>query len=88
LPENFIVSAYPNPFNAATTISYILPKSTCVTLEIYNILGGRLETLVDTNQPAGHYQITWNASDLSTGVYFYRIQTDDAVQTQKLVLLK
>ena len=88
LPNNFSINAYPNPFNASTTISYTLPEPSDVTLEVYNILGQNIATLVDENQQAGQYNIKWDAGSLTTGLYFYRIQTDRDVQTQKLVLLK
>lgn len=79
---------YPNPFNPATTISYSLPEATHVRLEIFNILGQRVDRLLDTDQPAGDYQITWDAGRFASGIYFYRLQTEAAVETKKMLLLK
>ncbi|MCP4634687.1 MAG: T9SS type A sorting domain-containing protein, partial [candidate division Zixibacteria bacterium] len=66
---------YPNPFNANTTIQYILPYQSEVRLEIFNILGQRVEKLLDTNQKSGQYSIIWDASGYSSGIYFYRLTT-------------
>ena len=83
---------YPNPFNPITTIRYIVETqnfaSQHVDLSIYNTLGQKIATLVNTKQPAGSYQIKWNASGLSSGVYLYRLQTGEHVQTRKMIFLK
>lgn len=80
---------YPNPFNPSTTISYQLALDSQVDLSIYNLLGQRVSTLVSQKQPAGTYNVEWNASDLPSGVYFYQLQTGSGfVQSKKLVLLK
>jgi parallel beta-helix repeat protein len=79
---------YPNPFNATTTIRYSLPSASDVTIDIYDLLGRKVDTIVQDEQPAGFHQITWDASDHSSGPYFYRIQAGDYVQTRKMVLLK
>jgi hypothetical protein len=78
----------PNPFNPVTTISYSLPQTTHVTLEVFNILGQRVATLVNKNQAAGEYTVSWDANPFSSGVYFYRIQTDEATETKKMLFLK
>jgi len=89
LPEEFLLLPnYPNPFNSATVIKYRLPTSCYVQLEIYNLVGQRVATLVDQRQPAGHHSVTWNASSLSSGIYFYRLQVGDSVQTRKMVVIK
>ncbi|MDD5039984.1 MAG: T9SS type A sorting domain-containing protein [Patescibacteria group bacterium] len=89
LPITFTLSQnYPNPFNPVTTISYSLPDAAHVTLDVYNILGQRVTVLVDGDQPAGEYSITWDASQYSSGVYFYRLATFEAVETKKMLLLK
>lgn len=88
IPDNFTIKAYPNPFNNSTTISYNLTKSSDVALEIYNILGHKVETLVNNVQPAGNHQTVWNAYNYSSGIYFYTIKVDEIAQTKKLVLLK
>ncbi len=82
---------YPNPLNPSTTISYTLPKSTKVSLSIYNIKGQLVETLVDEVQQAGNYSIVWNVhekSGISSGIYFYRITAGDFTDTKKCVILK
>ena len=88
-PKNFLLSQnYPNPFNAITNIQYQLPASGKVFLTIYNIQGHEVLRLVEGEQLAGHHQITWNAINVASGLYFYRLQVDDFVQTRKMFLLK
>ena len=79
---------YPNPFNPVTTISYALPRSGEVTLIVYNLLGEEVTRLIDGFQQAGEYKTIWNASDVSSGIYFYRLSTNDFTETKKMVLLK
>ncbi|MFH1699798.1 MAG: T9SS type A sorting domain-containing protein [Candidatus Zixiibacteriota bacterium] len=94
LPYRFELSQnYPNPFNPVTTISYSLPRKSAVSIEIFNILGQKVKTLIDETKPAGDYQITWDGNDsngakVSTGIYFYRFQAGDFVETKKMILLK
>ncbi len=90
LPRSFKLDQnFPNPFNPRTVISWQLAVSSKVDLGIYNNLGQRVATLVSGKQPAGSYQIEWDASDFSSGIYFYQLRTDrDFVQTKKLILLK
>ncbi len=90
LPTLFYLSQnYPNPFNPKTTITYILPQTSQVELNIYNILGQKAATLVSEKQPAGSYKIEWDARGFASGLYFYRLETDKGfVQSKKLVLLK
>jgi hypothetical protein len=66
----------------------MLPKSGMVTLKIYDILGSEVATLVNENMNAGSYNIDWNAGSISSGVYFYRLQTGDFVDTKKMMLIK
>ncbi len=79
---------YPNPFNPSTTIEFSLPVSERVTLAIYDLTGKRVETLVDGRVNSGIHQVTWNAGNRPSGVYFYQLQTDNFTQTRKLMLLK
>ena len=79
---------YPNPFNALTIIRYSLPSASDVTIEIFDILGRRVETLVQGEQPAGYHQVVWDAENQSSGMYFYRIQAGEYIETRKMVLLK
>ena len=89
LPEKYSLSQnYPNPFNPVTTIKYSLPQSGEVTLLIYNLIGEEVARLVNRHQSTGEYSTEWNASKVSSGIYFYRLQAADFVQTRKMVLLK
>jgi hypothetical protein len=89
LPTEFSLGQnYPNPLNPSTKIKYSIPKSSQVSLKIFNTLGEEIETLVNEEKPVGTYELNWNASNLPSGVYFYRIQTGDFVQTRKMILLK
>ena len=88
-PKEFLLlQNYPNPFNPNTIIKYSIPKSSQVSLKIFNTLGEKIETLVDEEKPAGTYELNWNAANLPSGVYFYRLQAGDFVQTRKMILLK
>ena len=88
-PGKFSLSQnYPNPFNPTTTIRFNLPAASRVDLSIYNVLGQKVATLVDGRLDAGPKDVEWDASNYSSGVYFYRITTDSNVETQKMVLLK
>lgn len=89
LPHNFDLSQnYPNPFNPTTTISYQLPLRSYVTLKVYDILGSEVATLVNKNETTGNYSVNFNASNLSSGIYFYQLKVGDNVQTRKMILLK
>jgi hypothetical protein len=80
---------YPNPFNPTTNIQFALPRAGKVELRVYNILGQVVSSLVNTQMAAGKYQAEWDASTLSSGVYFYRLTVDNnVVDTKKMVLLK
>jgi hypothetical protein len=79
---------YPNPFNPTTKISYSLPKSSLVQLKIFNLLGQEIATLVNEEKPAGNYEVNFNASNLPSGVYLYKIQAGDYIETKKMILLK
>ena len=83
-----LLQNYPNPFNELTIILYSLPTASNVTIEIYDILGRRVETLISENQPAGYHQIFWNAANKPSGMYFYQLQANECVETRRLVLLK
>jgi len=79
---------YPNPFNPSTTIKYSIPKQSYVTLKVYDILGREVAALVNEKKPAGVYEINWNASKLSSGVYFYQLKAGEFIQTKKMILIK
>ena len=92
--NNQIISAfqlnqnYPNPFNAVSTVEYSVPSESFVTLKIYDILGREITTLVNEHKSTGWYRVSFNGTDLSSGVYFYRMQAGSFVSTKKFVLLK
>ena len=89
LPLEFTLSPnYPNPFNPVTTIGYSIPNGGNVTFTIYDILGREIFKLSQNHHDAGYYRINWDASNISSGIYFYRMQAGDFVQTRKMVLLK
>jgi predicted secreted protein len=79
---------YPNPFNPGTKIKYSVPQSSEVIIKIFDVLGNEIETLVNEEKPVGTYEINWNAANLPSGVYFYRLQAGEFVETKKMVLLK
>ncbi len=88
-PSEFSLSQnYPNPFNARTTISYTLGKESDVKLEIYDLLGRRLETLQDDCVAAGSHSIIWNAADRASGVYYYRLKIDEKSLAKRCLLMK
>ena len=89
LPKEFGMSQnYPNPFNAQTTIQYALPKDARVKVEIYDILGQRVTTLVDGVIPAGYQRVVWNAAGQPSGVYFYRISTNNENRIGRMLLVR
>ena len=89
LPTNVqLIQNYPNPFNPETVIRYSIPKAEEVSLVVYNLIGEEVAHLINEQKPAGNYTVEWNASDFASGIYFYRLQAGDFVQTRKMVLLK
>ena len=89
IPTKFsLMQNYPNPFNSSSTIKYSIPKSSQVTLKIFNTLGEEIETLVNEEKPVGTYKVNWNAVNLPNGVYFYQLKAGDFIQTKKMILLK
>jgi len=89
LPSNFaLLDGYPNPFNAKVTIQYALPVPSDVTIEIFDLLGRRIQTLVSGTKTAGYHQVVWDAADNSSGTYFYRMKTGEFSDTRKILLLK
>jgi hypothetical protein len=94
IPEVFELSAnYPNPFNPRTTIPYQIPENCQVNIRVFDLSGRHVQTLVNTFQAAGYYDIVWNGSDfrgteMATGVYFVRMQAGKYIQTMKILYLK
>ncbi len=88
-PKQFALEQnYPNPFNPTTTISYQLPVASQVSLKVFDVLGREVMTLVNGRQDAGVYNLSLNAATLSSGIYFYRLQSGNFVQTKKMMLVK
>lgn len=89
IPTKFTLKQnYPNPFNPITIINYQLSSKSSVTLKVFDILGNEVETLVQEEKDAGYYQVSFDASSLSSGIYFYMLKADNFVQTRKMILLK
>lgn len=89
LPKEFTLHQnYPNPFNPATTIRFEIPESSFVTLKVFNIVGQEVKTLINENLEAGVYQSNFDASRLTSGVYFYTLSSGDKVLTNKMILIK
>lgn len=89
IPNEFSLSQnYPNPFNPSTKISYTIPSNGLVTLKIFNMLGKEVASLVNEVKSAGTYEVNFNAANLSSGVYFYRLESGNFVDTKKMFLLK
>ncbi len=90
IPESYVLEQnYPNPFNNSTMINYQLPTASQVDLGIYNLLGQKVATLVSEKQPAGSYNVQWDTFGFASGVYLYKMQTDQGFAiTKKLLLLK
>jgi ligand-binding sensor domain-containing protein len=79
---------YPNPFNPSTTISFYIPNSSFVNLKVYDILGNEVATLVNEEKATGSYELNFNALELSSGIYFYKLQAGNFIETKKMILLK
>jgi len=90
LPDKLILNQnFPNPFNSSTTIDFVLPKSDYVTLKVYDELGKEVITLIDNAYlNAGYYPVRFEAGNLASGVYYYRLITKDYKEEKKMVILK
>ncbi len=89
IPKDYALAQnYPNPFNPTTIILYDLPSASSVRLEVFDLLGRKVATLVNSRQPAGTHTYTLRANALSSGIYFYRLQAGDYVKTRKMMLVK
>ena len=88
LKQPFLVNNYPNPFNPVTTIEYALPVSSEISLIVYNLKGEQVADLISGVQIAGSHQIVWDASQMASGIYIYRLRAGNYVETKKMVLLK
>ena len=89
VPQKFeLKQNYPNPFNPTTKIDFQVPKSCNVNISIYDVLGKLIEILVNEKLSPGKFEVEWNASNFASGVYFYKIISDNFIETRKLILLK
>jgi hypothetical protein len=89
LPNEYALEQnYPNPFNPATTIKFSVPEKANVTLTVYNQLGQKIAQLVNAEHEAGYYSVSWNASNMPSGIYFYELRTDKFSSIKKLILMK
>jgi hypothetical protein len=89
VPDKFELSQnYPNPFNPVTTIKFAIPKASNVVLKVYDILGKEVETIHNGYLNAGYYQISFDAKNLASGMYFYKIEAEKFTDLKRMVLLK
>jgi hypothetical protein len=89
LPKNMMLTQnYPNPFNASTTISYAITSPGLVCLDIFDVLGRYSCHTVNVEQAAGNYQVIWNADEFGSGIYFYRLQAGNRIESRRMLLLK
>jgi photosystem II stability/assembly factor-like uncharacterized protein len=89
IPDRFILNQnYPNPFNPATKVRFALPKSAYVTIEIYDAAGRKIKELVNSRFNPGTFEVTWDASEYSSGVYFYKLIAEGFVETKKMLMVK
>ncbi len=89
LPKEFSLSQnYPNPFNPTTKIEFALPQRAQTRIIVYDVLGREIETLLNRELESGYYESNFNAINLHSGVYFYRIQSGNFIQTKKMILMK
>jgi len=89
IPDKYYLSQnYPNPFNPTTTISFSIPNTSRITLEIYNSLGEKVSTLVSKTLPASTYRYEWDSEGLASGIYFYKMVADNFTEIRKMILLK
>ena len=88
-PKEFeLLQNYPNPFNPSTTISFSIPEASYVSLKVFNSLGEEVEILVSKELSVGNYKYDWNPVKLPSGIYFYKLQTENFAETKKMILLK
>ena len=89
IPEEFsLFQNYPNPFNPSTNIKFDIPKSSNVKIIVYNNLGKEIAKLVDKKLSEGSYEVNWNASSYSSGIYYYRIEAEEFTDVRKMILVK
>ena len=88
LPQNYYLTNYPNPFNSMTNISFQISESENVNISIYNMNGQLIETIVNEEMNPGSYSVSWNAKNVSSDLYFYKLTTGNKTGTNKMILIK
>jgi hypothetical protein len=89
LPQSIqLYQNYPNPFNPATSIQYAIDSRQFVSLKVYDVLGNEVVTLVNEEKPAGNYQIDFIATDITSGIYFYKLRAGEFIKSKKMILFK
>ena len=89
IPKTFFISQnYPNPFNPSTTIDFSIPKSSNVSLKIYDVLGNEVMNVMNEFKPAGNYSVNVNAMNLTSGIYFYKFVAGQFTNTKKMIITK
>ena len=89
VPTNYTLRQnFPNPFNPNTVIEFNLPKAANVKIEVYNLVGQKIETLLNKSMPAGYHEVEFNPRNLASGIYFYRIEAGEFQDVKKMILLK
>jgi hypothetical protein len=89
IPDEFaLMQNYPNPFNPTSAIRYSIPEASFATIKVYDMLGNEVATLINEEQPAGNYEVDFNAAGLSSGMYLYRLQAGNFVEVKKMILMK
>jgi hypothetical protein len=89
VPETFFLTQnYPNPFNPMTNIKFSVAKDGFVSLKVFNALGKEVKTLVNKNLVAGQYDVTFDGSELTSGVYIYQLNADNRIESKKMMMLK
>ncbi len=86
--EYSLSNNYPNPFNPTTTIEFSIPNTSFVTLKVLNMLGEEITTLLNEEKPSGKYKVEFNGDGLSSGVYFYKLQSGDFINIKNMILMK
>jgi len=86
--EYRLMNSYPNPFNPSTSIQYAIGSSQFVQLKVYEVLGNEIATIINEEQPAGSYEVHFNAANLPSGVYFYKLSAGNFFETKKMILLR
>ena len=88
-PNSFLLyQNYPNPFNPNTTIKYNIPEQSFISIKLFDVLGREVRTLVNEEKAIGNYEVDFEAFNLPSGIYIYRLQAGDFIETKKMVLLK